>query len=130
MKCTDLPRFYTDENFEALEKIRKACDADGISLVEASYRWLLCHSALTPDDGVLLGASSLTQLDQNLDACEKSAKAIQEDTPLSPELLEVFDAAWEITKSSAFPYWRSYSSDHPNRESLDQGASYNAAKTK
>jgi aflatoxin B1 aldehyde reductase len=122
-----LPRFYTSSNFEAINLIRTQCEVDGISMVEATYRWLLCHSALSPDkDGFLLGASSLEQLDQNLAAC--LAAATKEK--LSPAMLSAFDRAWELTKDGAFPYWRSYSSDMPNREALDPGASYNAAKAK
>lgn len=117
-----LPRFYTSSNFDAVELIRKACEEAKISMVEATYRWLQCHSALQEQDGVLLGASSLSQLDQNLAAC-----AITE--PLPSNVLQAFDEAWEITrKAGVFPYWRSYSSDMPNRESLDQGASYEATK--
>jgi aflatoxin B1 aldehyde reductase len=121
-----LPRFYTEANFKALEILRKACEADGISMVEATYRWLLRHSALGEFDGVLLGASSLNQLDENLRACTAGA----EKDSLSSDLLEAFDKAWELTRDGAFPYWRSYSSDMPDRDSRDQGASYNAAKTK
>lgn len=120
-----LPRFYTEANFEAIEVIREACENEGISMVEASYRWLLRHSALDPKmDGILLGASSVSQLEQNLDACDAAA----EKGPLSDEVLSAFDKAWELTKEGAFPYWRSYSSDFPNRENLDQGASYTVKK--
>ena len=66
-----LPRFYTDENFEAVERIRSACDDAGISMVAATYAWLLNYSALREDDGVLLGASSAKHLHQNVDACVK-----------------------------------------------------------
>jgi aflatoxin B1 aldehyde reductase len=121
-----LPRFYTDSNFEAIDLIRKACEKEGITMVEATYRWLLRHSALDENDGVLLGASSAAQLTQNLHACA----AATEKGPLSPQVLEAFDEAWKITADGAFPYWRSYSSDMPNRDSLDQGASYDAAKVK
>lgn len=121
-----LPRFYTEANFEALSLIRTQCETDKISMVEATYRWLLRHSALSETDGFLLGASSLAQLDQNLAAC--MAAATKED--LSLNMLSAFDRAWELTKEGAFPYWRSYSSDMPNREALDPGASYNAVKAK
>ena len=121
-----LPRFYTPSNFAAIDIVRKACESEGISMVEATYRWLLRHSALKETDGVLLGASSLDQLDQNLLAC----KAASNKSPLSSQLLAAFDEAWGLTKDGAFPYWRSYSLDMPNREKLDPGASYNAAKTK
>eukprot|EP00977_Amphora_coffeiformis_P005327 scaffold1140_cov157-Amphora_coffeaeformis.AAC.3 len=121
-----LPRFYTEANFQAIALVRKACDdAGGIPMVEATYRWLLRHSALQSDvDGVLLGASSLQQLDQNLAACAAAAA-----DPLPDNVLQAFEEAWKITSAAGvFPYWRSYSSDMPGRESLDQGASYEASK--
>jgi aflatoxin B1 aldehyde reductase len=124
-----LPRFYTPANFAAVEVIGKACDMEGISMVEATYRWMLCHSVLEERDGILLGASSLEQLDQNLKACQAAAAADQPG--LSPEILAAFDEGWKLTQQEGvFPYWRSYSSDMPHRDSLDPGASYNAAKTK
>lgn len=118
-----LPRFYTDSNFDAVETIRKACDAEGITMVEATYRWLLRHSVLNGDDGLLLGASSLEQLDENLSGCNAAEKG-----PLPDSVLSAFEAAWKLTDGAPFPYWRSYSSDMPGRESLDQGASYSATK--
>mmetsp|Transcript_5474 Transcript_5474/g.6985 ORF Transcript_5474/g.6985 Transcript_5474/m.6985 type:complete len:364 (-) Transcript_5474:34-1125(-) len=120
-----LPRFYTDENFNALKLIQDACEKEGITLLDATFQWFLRYSALTEADGILLGASSIQQLEQNLDAC---LSASSEDTLLSPEVLKAFDDAWKVSEPIAFPYWRSYSSDMPNRESLDQGASYSAAK--
>jgi aflatoxin B1 aldehyde reductase len=121
-----LPRFYTEKNFKALEIIRRACETEGVTMVEATYRWLLRHSALEEIDGILLGASSLDQLDQNLAAC----KAAAHKEGLPSDVLDAFDQAWGLTEEGSFPYWRSYSSDMPKRETLDQGASYNAAKTK
>jgi len=121
-----LPRFYTKSNFEALELIRGACDEAGITLVEATFRWLLRHSALKEGDGVLLGASSLKQLGQNLDACAAASRK----GPLPDLVLDAFEKAWILTKPGSFPYWRSYSKDMPGRENLDQGASYDAIKKK
>jgi len=127
-----LPRFYTDANFQAMELIRAACEESGISMIEATYRWLLCHSALQGDDGVLLGASSLDQLDQNLHACRVAAQENEGKVdPLPATVLKAVGDAWKLTEAAGvFPYWRSYSSDMPNREKLDQGASYDAAKKK
>mmetsp|Transcript_20817 Transcript_20817/g.46208 ORF Transcript_20817/g.46208 Transcript_20817/m.46208 type:complete len:357 (-) Transcript_20817:44-1114(-) len=121
-----LPRFYTPSHFAAVDIIQNACVEANISMVEASYRWLLRHSALARDDGLLLGASDINQLRQNLNAC-KGAEAAE----LPQSMLDAFDAAYQIVaKDNPFPYWRSYSSDMPDRESLDQGASYSAAKAK
>ncbi|GKY93155.1 hypothetical protein MPSEU_000283500 [Mayamaea pseudoterrestris] len=117
---------HQSANFEALDIIQKQCHKDEISLVDATYLWLLQHSALTANDGVLVGASSLKQLDENLQACYKAAAP---DAKLSPELLEAFERAHEVIKrAGAFPYWRSYSADMPDRERLDQGAAYEATK--
>jgi aflatoxin B1 aldehyde reductase len=121
-----IPRFYTHANFQALELIRKQCEKDGISMIEATYLWILKHSSLTSHDGLLVGASSLRQLDQNLAAY---LTAVDKDN-LSNELLAVFEECWSLTKPGAFPYWRSYSADMPQRDNLDPGASYNAEKSK
>ncbi|KAL7542477.1 hypothetical protein ACHAXR_011798 [Thalassiosira sp. AJA248-18] len=125
-----LPRFYTPSNFQALELIQSACKDADISMVEASYRWLLCHSALRADvnDGVLVGASSMQQLEENLRCCKDA-----QSSELPQPLVDAFGAAWEIIlndKTGPFPYWRSYSSDMPGKVDLDPGASYNAAKSK
>ncbi len=120
-----LPRFYTKENFDALDLIKDACDKEGISLLQATFKWLSRHSALAEQDGILLGASSINQLEQNLEAC---LAASMDDSPLSADILQAFDDAWKITKEAPFPYWRSFSSDMPNRESLNPGASYSATK--
>ena len=71
--------------------------------------------------GVLLGASSLEQLQENLEACGNMP-------PLPSRILDAMDQAWELTRPYAFPYWRSYSKDMPQRESLDPGASYETSK--
>jgi len=125
-----LPRFYTPVHFEALTLIQEACKDSNLSMVEATYLWLMRHSALDSSngDGVLLGASSIEQLEQNLKSC-----ALASDSELPQPLVDVFDKAWELISSDEerpFPYWRSYSADMPDKENLDQGASYNAAKAK
>jgi len=118
-----LPRFYTDANFEALTRIRGACEAHGLGMVAATYSWLLRHSKLDAalGDGLLLGASSVQQLEENLTACGSAQE-------LPSPVLDAFDGAWELCKDGPFPYWRSYSSDQPGRESLHPGASYEACK--
>lgn len=116
-----LPRFYTDANFRALGAITAACEAAGWPVLDATYCWMLRHSALGVDDGLLLGASSLAQLDANLAACAKA-----DELELPAPVKEAFDGAWAVTKDGAFPYWRSYSADMPGRDALHPGASYQA----
>ena len=119
-------QFFTDPNFEAVAMVQKACSDAKIGMVEATYRWLMYHSALTEYDGILIGASSVAQLEQNLNVLCSNNK----DEQLLPDsILTAFADAWEITnRAGVFPYWRSYSSDMPNRDDLDQGASYDAIK--
>jgi len=113
-----LGRFYEKRHiFDALEIIQEACDDQDISMVEATYRWLLLHSSLKETDGLLLGASSLNQLDTNLRACAHLQ-------PLPSKVLESFDAAWNLCSEDAGAFWRGYHSDQPERHTLDQGLEY------
>jgi aflatoxin B1 aldehyde reductase len=61
-------------------------------MIEATYRWMLCHSSLeaAAGDGLLLGASSLEQLDQNLAAC---AAAAETELCLPDDILRAFEDA-------------------------------------
>jgi len=134
-----LPRFYTKRNFEAVNIIRKACRSSDVRMVDATYKWLLMHSALDANygDGVLIGASSLSQLDANLKACY-SCDSDLNNVPLPENVIDAFDKAWYMMSTKEiiyesdelFKYWRSYSADMPNRNNLDHGASYNANKVK
>lgn len=129
-----MPRFYTPANFRALALIRSACEDANLSMVEATYRWLMRHSSLGDGDGILLGASSAEQLEENLRCCSRALDA--EGGELPQNVVDAFDAAWQVLRSDTeserpvFPYWRSYSADMPGRDALDPGASYNAAKAK
>lgn len=91
-------RYWKASFFDALDQIAKTCGESEISLVEASYRWLAHHSALTANDGVILGASSPLQLRQNLDSFSQE--------PLPPPVAEAFEAAWGTVRSDSPDYFR------------------------
>ena len=59
------PRFYASANTEAVDRLSRACEAEGVTLLEASYRWLLVDSMLAKElnGGVVLSASSPELLD-------------------------------------------------------------------
>ena len=61
-----------------------------ISVPEASLRWLDHHSALGPEDGLILGATKISQLEQNVADIEKG--------PLREELVGMFEKVWEMVK--------------------------------
>jgi aflatoxin B1 aldehyde reductase len=84
---------------------------------------MLHHSKLGDDDGLLLGASKVHHLEENLKCCAKSG-------PLSEDVQMAFDKAWAATKPDAFAFWRGYSIDMPGKDDLDPGASYVAGGKK
>tara|TARA_B110000971_G_C19540305_1_gene289971 strand:+ start:152 stop:478 length:327 start_codon:yes stop_codon:yes gene_type:complete len=105
-----------------VEQIEKACAENGnISIIDATYRWMMLHSALTEADGLLLGASSMSQLNMNLEC-------VTDPQPLPADVLAAMNNVYSITKPGAFAYWRGYSKCMPNRLSLHQGADYVAKK--
>ncbi|KZT33956.1 Aldo/keto reductase [Sistotremastrum suecicum HHB10207 ss-3] len=91
-------RYIKTANFQALELIKPVAEKYNLRLTEIGLRWVQHHSALTAEDGVILGASSSTQLDQN---CTDSAKG-----PLPEEVVQVLDEAWNLCKADSVNYWR------------------------
>ena len=93
-------RYWKQRYFDAVDEIRKACEAEGIPMVEAAYRWLCNHSCMdaAKDDGVLLGASKIIQMEQNMEAAKKGE--------LPQSILDAMDGAWEIAKPDSPAYFK------------------------
>lgn len=94
-------RYFKDSTFEALRIIEPAVEKHGLTLIETALRWVVNHSALNikdGNDGVIIGCSSIAQLDENLKDCEKG--------PLPDEVVEALDKAWLVAKSETPNYWR------------------------
>lgn len=91
-------RYFREKYFDAIDLIKKVVDRQKITLVEAALRWLQHHSILTENDGVIIGASSSSQLEANL---IDSAKG-----PLPKEVVEAIDSAWLLVKGHGPLYWR------------------------
>nr|OQO28283.1 hypothetical protein B0A51_03902 [Rachicladosporium sp. CCFEE 5018] len=79
--------YVNDLSLELHESLSAVCAKDGLTLKEATLRWLMHHSALGKDDGVILGASSLEQMEENLRACEGG--------PLGEELVNLYEDVWK-----------------------------------
>ncbi|KZP01189.1 Aldo keto reductase [Calocera viscosa TUFC12733] len=79
-----------------LKPLKEALEKHNIQLSEAAHRWLQHHSALTPEDGVIIGASSIEQLETNIKFCEEG--------PLPEDILTILDEAWKNAKSTAAHY--------------------------
>lgn len=96
-------RYWKPSFFEAVNLISKACEECGISIVEAAFRWLANHSELAADrgDGVIIGASKQSQLEQNISGLAKG--------PLPNGVVDAMERAWSITREDAPDYYRFYS---------------------
>ncbi|KAF2838328.1 Aldo/keto reductase [Patellaria atrata CBS 101060] len=93
-------RYFRDSTFAALEIIEPVVKKNGLTLLETAFRWVMHHSALNVkdgNDGIIIGVSSLAQLEGNLNDLEKG--------PLPEEVVKALDDAWLINKATAPPYW-------------------------
>jgi len=96
-------RYWKKPYFDAVRILTSACRDAGIEPAEAAFRWLASHSHLdvAAGDGILVGASSMKQLDQNLAAVEKG--------PLPETVVDAFSAAWEEAQPESPDYFKFYS---------------------
>ena len=95
-------RYWKKSFFDAVELIKAAAAAHGISSIEATYRWLAYHSMLRGDrgDAILVGASKLHHLEQNM--------ATVKAGPLPQDVVEAFEKAWAVTKGDSPEYFTLY----------------------
>jgi aryl-alcohol dehydrogenase-like predicted oxidoreductase len=76
-------RYWKPQDFKAVEQLKKIAANEGRSLVSLSLNWLLHH---TSADCMILGASRMEQLEENLKACSEG--------PLAKTSVEACDAVW------------------------------------
>lgn len=88
--------YINDTSLELLAKLTSACERQGIKVKEATLRWYMHHGPLGDGDGVILGASNVQQVEENLDACESG--------PLPDEVVQSFEDMWKGYKEKAGPY--------------------------
>lgn len=95
-------RYWKQSYFDAVDVIKKASEEIGITTIEATYRWLAYHSILDEKrgDAILIGASKLNHLLQNMDAVKAG--------PLPENVIAAFNTAWDITKGDSPEYFTLY----------------------
>ena len=79
-----LDRYWHADDFSAVEAVREISRPCGRSMVSLALCWLLHHTSI---QCVILGASKLEQLDQNLAAAGEG--------PLDTETLAALDQVWQ-----------------------------------
>ncbi len=77
-------RYWLDDDFAAVEELRAIAREAGKTLVELALQWLLTQPVV---DSIILGASRLEQLQENLKAAEGPR--------LEKSVLERCDAVWK-----------------------------------
>ena len=77
-------RYWHEQYFNAVEHLREIAASAGRSLVSLSLNWLQHHTAA---DCIILGASSMEQLNENLAAVEEG--------PLTGDVVKACDQVWQ-----------------------------------
>jgi aflatoxin B1 aldehyde reductase len=92
-------RYFNEANFHALEIIRAACEKHGLTMGETALRWMNHHSGMKKESGdaVIIGASNVAHIQQNLVDLEKG--------PLPESILPALNEAWQTVKGFASPYF-------------------------
>ncbi len=95
-------RYWKKCYFDAIEIIKVTVEKYGITINEATYRWLAYHSMLNGErgDAIIIGASKINHLRQNMAAVKAG--------PLPQEILETFEKAWIICESKSPEYFTLY----------------------
>ncbi|KAG0346988.1 hypothetical protein BG004_000337 [Podila humilis] len=91
-------RYWNKLFFEAVQSLTKVADENHLTLLEASLRWMRHHSGLGPNDGIIIGASSMEHLEANLSNLNKG--------PLPQAMVTAFDDAWEHVKVACPSYFK------------------------
>ncbi|KAI0728814.1 Aldo/keto reductase [Fomitopsis betulina] len=91
-------RYWNEPYFNAIASIQKVAEAHNLTMAEIALRWISHHSLMRREEGdaVIIGASSLDHIEQNMIDLEKG--------PLSEEVVRALDVAW----LSVSPYATNY----------------------
>ncbi|KAF4124307.1 aflatoxin B1 aldehyde reductase [Geosmithia morbida] len=93
-------RYFRESTFKALQLVEQATQKEGLTMIETALRWMVHHSQLKikdGNDGIIIGVSSVTQLEDNLNNLEKG--------PLPDEVVQALDQAWLVSKVDSTNYW-------------------------
>jgi aflatoxin B1 aldehyde reductase len=93
-------RYWNEAYFDALDILRPVAKKHGLSETECALRWMTHHSLLKREfgDGIIIGASSRTHIEENLGI-------LDEEAPLPEEVVRALDEGWERCRGVAGKYW-------------------------
>jgi len=88
-------RYWSDENFTAVENLSQIAKENGMSILELAMKWCAGHQDVT---SVITGVSKLSQLEQNIASVEGNA--------LSDDIMEACEKIWLSLAGTRFKYNR------------------------
>ncbi|MDA3846821.1 MAG: aldo/keto reductase [Vallitaleaceae bacterium] len=88
-------RYWSDENFTAIEKLMTIASGQDISILELTLKWCIAQPSVTT---IITGVSRLSQIEQNI--------ASIQGEPLSAKTLAECDAVWLSLAGTRFGYNR------------------------
>lgn len=88
-------RYWSDENFAAVEKLTKIAAGHGLTILQLAMKWCARQRSVT---SIITGVSRLSQLEQNI--------ASVEGEPLDAEILKECDNVWLSLAGTRFGYNR------------------------
>ncbi|PPQ75434.1 hypothetical protein CVT26_015356 [Gymnopilus dilepis] len=92
-------RYWKEPYFKALASVKDVADKHNLTLTEVALRWISHHGQLKREhgDAVLIGASSIKHVEENLADLEKG--------PLPEEVVRILDDAWSDVQPYASRYF-------------------------
>jgi aryl-alcohol dehydrogenase-like predicted oxidoreductase len=87
-----MERYWSDKNFEAVDKIKQLARAHGCSMPQFALAWVLNHETVT---SVLSGTLAIEQLQENISAIE---------IKLSAEEFKACDEIWQMFRPPRYHY--------------------------
>ncbi len=88
-------RYWSDENFTAVENLTKIANEHGISILQLAMKWCAAQKSVT---SIITGVSRLAQIEQNI--------ASVEGEPLDNKTLKQCDEIWNSLAGTRFLYNR------------------------
>ena len=89
-----LDRYWSEMNFQAVDRLKKLAKDHGCSMVQFAIGWILNNETIT---SVLSGTTAVEQLEENISATE---------IKLTPEELKVCDEVWQMFRPPRYKYYK------------------------
>lgn len=93
-------RYWKADYFNVIKQFVKSCENENIAPASAALRWMVHHSDIAGNDknAIILGASSMPHLEQNIQACT--------EPQLPDSVVNALDEGWDNVRPACIKYFR------------------------